>query len=114
MPLRGDAALRFGEHVRIMTVIMRRTSSWTSACLIEARKLARGCAARIGCVERLLFEVCERQQPGAQAVLQIVAVVGDVVGDRRGLRFEAGVKVEAPDPGWSWKARIAKGSSPPA
>ena len=34
------------------------------------------------------------EQPGAQAIVDVVGVVGDVVGDRRALRFEAGEAVE--------------------
>ena len=34
------------------------------------------------------------EQPGAQAVVDVMGVVGDVVGDRRALRLEAGEAVE--------------------
>ena len=36
----------------------------------------------------------ERKEPRAQAVVDVVRVIGDVVGDRRRLRFEARVKAE--------------------
>ena len=36
----------------------------------------------------------DAQQPGAQAVVDVVGVVGDVVGDRRRLRLQAGMKCE--------------------
>ena len=40
-----------------------------------------------------LGEVVEREQLGAQAVVDVVGIIGDVVGDRRKLRLGAG---EAP------------------
>ena len=40
------------------------------------------------------FEHLERKQPGAQTVVDVVRVVGDVVGDRRALRLETGIFVE--------------------
>ena len=43
--------------------------------------------------ERDLREIVEREQVGAQAVVDVVGVVGDVVGDRGDLRLGAG---EAP------------------
>ena len=44
--------------------------------------------------QRLLLQIGEADQPGAEAVLEVVAVVGDIVGDRRCLRFEAGMEVK--------------------
>ena len=40
------------------------------------------------------FEHVEGKQPGAQAVVYVMRVVGDVVGDRRALRLETGIFVE--------------------
>ena len=40
----------------------------------------------------------EREQPGAQPVVDVVGVIGDVVGERRRLRFEA--RVGARSSGW--------------
>ena len=34
----------------------------------------------------------EREQPGPEAVVDVVGVIGDVVGERRRLRFEARVE----------------------
>jgi hypothetical protein len=44
--------------------------------------------------ERRLQEIVERQQPGTQPVVNVVIVIGDIVGDRRDLRFEARPEAE--------------------
>ena len=44
--------------------------------------------------QRQAGEVGEREQLGAQSVVDVVRIVGDVVGDRRDLRFGAGMAPE--------------------
>ena len=48
--------------------------------------------------DRQLDQLVEVQQPGAEPVVDVVIVVGDVVGDRGDLRLEArpGAKLEVP------------------
>ncbi len=75
---------------RVMT---RRVSSWTSLAQLEVRM------ARLDLVDEAVDEGhgadrLDGEQAGAQAVVDIVGVVGDVVGERRRLRLEAGVRLE--------------------
>ena len=44
--------------------------------------------------QRDLGEIVEREQFGAQAVVDVVGVIGNVVGDGRDLRLGAGVAPE--------------------
>ena len=46
--------------------------------------------AHDGADERDVNEVAQREKTGAQGIVDIMRVVGDVVGDGRSLRFEAG------------------------
>ena len=70
--------------------------------------------------QRLLLEVGERKQAGPQPVLQIVAIIGDVVGDRGGLRLQAGKGCELQVlASWIGADRVGQppaacGRSPPA
>ncbi len=74
-------------------MIVRRTSSCTARAWVEARKRGVDLGEdRRG--QRLLLKVGKRDQPGAQSVFDVMAVVGDVVGDRCDLRLEPGEKVE--------------------
>ena len=41
--------------------------------------------------ERHHLEIVDTKQPGAQAIVDIVGVIGDVVGKGRDLRFQRGV-----------------------
>ncbi len=54
----------------------------------------------------------ERQQPRAQAVVYVMRVVGDVVGDRRALRLQARRSVSSSRSNSSEKSRIAFGTGP--
>ena len=47
-----------------------------------------------GAGKRHLFQHIQREQAGAQPVVDVMGVVGDVVGNRRALRLEAGEAVE--------------------
>ena len=38
--------------------------------------------------QRHHLEIVDPKQPGAQAVVDVMGVIGDIVGDRRDLRFE--------------------------
>jgi hypothetical protein len=77
-------------------VITRRPSSWITAG-------ARGRDERVDLVEQGPGKATARiasskiEQAGAQAVVDVMGVIGDVVGDRRRLRLETreGGKVEA-------------------
>ena len=68
--------------------IWSRTSSGTSRASSTSGKRARtvGPGARD---QRHLEQLLEREQAGAQAVVNVVIVVGDVVRDRRDLRLQA-------------------------
>ena len=72
----------------IMRVIRRRTSSW-------ARRAgsSRGCCARDLAQDvadqRQRREIVDREHLGAQPVVDVVGVVGDVVGDGADLRLGA-------------------------
>ena len=44
--------------------------------------------------QRHIGEIGDREQPGAQPVVDVVVVVGDVVGERRDLRLGTGKGVE--------------------
>ena len=80
-------------------VITRRDSSWIDARPLEARM------ERVDLVEQAADErdggamLGEREQAGAQAVVDVMRVIGDVVGDRRRLRLEARVEAAGPS-GW--------------
>ena len=72
---------------RVMT---RRVSSWMTRGRSRPgcrRSISSSSAATNG-TARIVGEL---EQAGAQAVVDVVRVVGDVVGDRRRLRLEAGV-----------------------
>ena len=56
--------------------------------------MARGSRRRISPTSGTLGEIVEREQLGAQAVVDVVGVIGDVVGDGRDLRLGAGVAPE--------------------
>ena len=74
----------------IIRVISRRTNSCAtrlaSSCGYVAASILAGCRADSG----TLGEIVEREQAGPQAVVDVVGVVGDVVGDGGDLRFGAG------------------------
>jgi hypothetical protein len=68
-----------------MRVICRRISSWpvrTGSSADSGRDFAQDPPAAD------LLQHLQRQQAGAQAVVDVMRVVGDVVGDRRALRLE--------------------------
>ncbi len=56
----------------------------------SARRISRRMPPTNGTDSRSL----EGEQAGAQAVIDIVGVIGDVVGDRRDLRLGAGIAPE--------------------
>ena len=67
---------------------MRRTVSLPSRCGLRPgwrRSTQRMCSAKNGSA----LELLERDEPRAQAVVDVVVVVGDLVGDVRELRLEA-------------------------
>ena len=68
---------------------MRRTVSWIrrrpAMCGYSASRLGRMAGEEADSVELL-----EREQAGAQAVIDIVVVVGDLVGQIADLRFQRG------------------------
>ena len=64
------------------------------ARLLEARIEIVDLAEQSGGEWNGCAELGDRKQAGAQAVVDVVGVVGDVVGDRGGLRLEAGVAGE--------------------
>ena len=70
---------------RVMT---RRVSSWMTRGLLEAGMEASISLSSAG-EERRVADLGEIEQAGAQAVVDVVRVIGDVVGDRRRLRLEA-------------------------
>ena len=59
---------------------------------MRALDLAAGDAPTKGTAARCASSV---EQARAQAVVDVVGVIGDIVGDRRGLRLEAGVEAES-------------------
>ena len=75
--------------------IWSRTSSGTSRACLDVGIAGRGPRAHRRGDQRHLEQLLEREQAGAQAVVDVVIVVGDVVGDRRHLRLEA--RPAAPD-----------------
>ena len=77
----------------IMRVIRRRISSWALAAGLEARML-RGDLAQDVAEQRQRREVLDLEQLGAQAVVDVVGVIGDVVGDGAALRLGAGIAPE--------------------
>ena len=77
-----------------IAVICRRISSWPVRTGVERRDSGSRTSARIAPGSGDLLQHLEGQQPGAQAVVDVMGVVGDVVGDRRALRLEAGEAVE--------------------
>ncbi len=72
---RDDAAPEFVNHTRAFERAVGRFDFAQKA--VDER---RG-GAQVG----------EFEQTGAQTVVDVVRVIGDIVGDRRGLRFGAGV-----------------------
>ena len=71
----------------------RRVSSWMRRDGLETRMEPVHLVQELG-QERHLPKVLDREQAGAQAVVDVVGVVGDVVGERRRLRLRAGEAVE--------------------
>ena len=86
----GDARRALSAMTSSMKRVMtRRTSSW-----MTRGRSRPGCSA-LDLVEQRGDERDdadrrEIEQAGAQAVVDVVRVIGDVVGDRRRLRLEAG------------------------
>ena len=76
----------------IKSPISRRTNSCTSRSLIEPR-IGGADFADDAARQRHGGDVIEGEQFGAQPVVDVVGVIGDVVGDRGDLRLDAG---EAP------------------
>ena len=68
--------------------IIRRTVSLPSRCGLSADALFD--PTHVLREERQRPELLERDQTGAQAVVDVVIVVGDLVGEVRELRLEAG------------------------
>jgi hypothetical protein len=71
----------------IMRVISRRTSSWArrgGRSADAAHRLAQHVAD-----QRQPGQIVDREHVGAQAVVDVVGVVGDVVGDGADLRLGA-------------------------
>ena len=76
-----------------MALITRRTASWISRdwpmpgyfCATIDEHLAD---------QRQVHEIGDLEQAGAQAVVDVVVVVGDVVAQRRDLRLRPGMAVE--------------------
>ncbi len=75
----------------IMRVISRRTSLVHAPARLDARILRVDLAHDVA-DDRHRGDVVEREQVGAQAVVDVMGVVGDVVGERRDLRFGAGLR----------------------
>ena len=99
----------------IMTVIVRRTSSCTMRAA-SSPGYSAWIAARIGAASGCSSRSARSKQAGPQAILHVVAVIGDVVGDRGGLRLEAGEAMRAPDPAApgrrGWRTAAAAGMRP--
>ncbi len=76
---------------RVMT---RRVSSWMTRGSSSARMKLVDLLHQSGYERNFGAELGDRKQAGAQAVVDVVGVVGDVVGDRRRLSLEAGVAAE--------------------
>jgi hypothetical protein len=98
--------LRLGDQV-----VDHRTDLRTHQFADQPRRRCIG-EARTGRVpaagdDRHREQLVERQQPGAQAVVDIVIVIGDVVGDRRDLRLKARPTIEL-----ERKGRIGLGQRP--
>ena len=90
--LRGASAARrrslSAMTSSIMRVIRRRTDFVHAARRLEAR-IARLDLAHDIADQRHAGDIVEREQIGAQAVVDVMGVVGDVVGERGALRFRA-------------------------
>ena len=84
----------FGDHVLDHARDRRRTSSCTSRGAVELRMFAGECLASMSRHQRHRREVVELEKFRAQPVVDVVGIVGDIVGDRGGLRFGAGVSPE--------------------
>ncbi|PAV72329.1 hypothetical protein WR25_08953 [Diploscapter pachys] len=93
---RGDAPARFldqvvDHHADLAAHQLMRQPARRDVGEARTRRIP---AARD---DRHREQLVERQQPGAQAVVDVVVVVSDIVGDRGDLRLQAGV---AGQPGW--------------
>ena len=73
--------------------IRRRTSSWVSRAGSMPGYWSRTSRNRPA-DHRQACEIGEREQGGAQPVIEVVCVIGDIVRDRRDLRFGARVAPE--------------------
>ena len=79
----------------IMRVIRRRTSLVHAARPARAGVLRRDLGDDVA-DERDGGDIVEREQIGAQAVVDVMGVVGDVVDNRRDLRFRARLATTVP------------------
>ena len=83
-----DPSLGLGEQSATMWPIMSRTSA---RCLFSIETCGMPFSDRVpqALDQRKLNQLLEVQQSGSQSVVDVVIVVGDVVGDCGNLRFEA-------------------------
>ena len=73
-------------------LIMRRTVSWiTRRSAMSGMGLAH--PFNVPRQQRHLFELFQRDQPGTQAVIDIMVVVGDLVGEVGDLRLQRGTAI---------------------
>ena len=90
-------ALRRRDHVLDHAGDLAAHQLVAGAHGVEAGIARRARSRRMPAGQRTVVQHVERQQAGAQAVVDVMRVVGDVVGDRRALRLEAGVAGRARD-----------------
>ena len=86
----ASARRRRVSAIRSLTMrsIRRRIDSWMSRGFLDPG-VARRDLAKDRPDQRHVVEIGDGEQPGAQPVVDVVIVVGDVVGERRHLRLGA-------------------------
>ena len=76
---------------RVMT---RRVSSWIDARRLEAGMEGIDLSHAVAGERHGGANFAKREQARAQSVVDVMRVIGDIVGDRRRLRLETRMKVE--------------------
>ena len=89
----GEARARLHDHVAHHSVDHSANRFVNEARLVDAG-IAIGDLGEHRPDQRHVGQIGDREQPGAQPVVDIVVVVGDVVGERGNLRLRASIGIE--------------------